>query len=88
MDVVEQTLEWQRRALGWMVALSAVFFWRGSYDVFNTPKGVGIALLGLAVAAIGAYRLSRTRRLQLPTGPAVAAWGLFAVALVVAAVLA
>lgn len=86
MPFVERTLAVQRGAVAAVLASSALVFWRGSYDVFNTPKATLVALLVLTVMAVGAVRVSRTRRLLLPDTPLWAAVGVFAVGLVVATV--
>jgi len=84
MDVVERTLRWQRIVLQVVVAAAALLFWRASYDVFNTVKATAIALGAITVVAIGAYRVARTRRLQVPRSPVLVGAGALAAALVVA----
>jgi putative inorganic carbon (hco3(-)) transporter len=84
MPFVERTLLWQRAVLGAMLAAAAAGFWRGTFDVFNTFKATLVAVGVLALVTIGAVRIARTRRLQIPLTAAVPAVGAFAAALVVA----
>ncbi len=88
MNLVTKTLRWQRIAVATAVVASALLFWRGTYDVFNTFKGTLIVLCALVAAGVGAYRWSRTRRVELPVTPAVYAAGALALALVVATLVA
>jgi O-antigen ligase/Flp pilus assembly protein TadD len=84
MRFVAASLRWQRGLLTAGVAGSALVFWRGTLDVFNTTKATWILLCVIAVAAVGAARIYRTRIAVLPPRvlwlPAV----VMAVALVVA----
>lgn len=66
MRFVAATLRWQRGLLAVAVAGSALVFWRGTLDVFNTTKATWILLGLIAVAAVGAARLYRTRVALLP----------------------
>jgi O-antigen ligase/Flp pilus assembly protein TadD len=84
MDLVGRTLKWQRMAVAAAVILAAVGFWRGAYDVFNTFKATTVALALIALVALSAYRVSRTRRAILPDTLAWWPLGGFAIALVVA----
>ncbi|HUH07942.1 MAG TPA: tetratricopeptide repeat protein [Egibacteraceae bacterium] len=88
MDFVARTLRWQRIVLAVVLVGSAVGFWRGSLDVFNTTKATIVALGALALLTLSALRVSMTRRALIP---ATAAWypmGAFAAALVVATLVA
>ena len=84
MEFVDRTLRWQRRTLAGVLVAAALVFHRGTFDVFNTTKATVIALGALAIAAIGAVRIARTRRLLVPVTPAWYATGAFAGALAVA----
>lgn len=66
MRTVERTFTLQRRLLALMASGAAVVFWRGTYDVFNTVKFTWIVFGLVATLAIGAVRVSRTRRVSLP----------------------
>ncbi|MDP9021640.1 MAG: O-antigen ligase family protein [Actinomycetota bacterium] len=84
MSLIERTLAVQRATLAALLAGSALVFWRGSYDVFNTPKATLVVLATIVVLATGAVRLSRTRVLHLPRTRAWLALALFAAGLVAA----
>lgn len=84
MDLVNRTLRWQRVGLSVLLVGAPVGFWRATYDVFNTFKATLIATCVLAMVLIAAYRVSRTRRLELPRSPVVVCAAVLAVAFVVA----
>jgi hypothetical protein len=66
MDFVSRTLSRQRLVLSAVLVVSAVGFWRASYDVFNTFKATVIIVGALAIVTLSAVRVSRTRRVLLP----------------------
>lgn len=84
MRFVAATLRWQRGLLAVAVAGSALVFWRDTLDVFNTTKATWILLCLIAVAAVGAARLYRTRVALLPPRVLWLPAAAMAVALVVA----
>lgn len=84
MSFVANTLRWQRGLLAAAVAGSAVIFWRGTLDVFNTTKATWILLCLIAVAAFGAARVYRTRVAMVPPRLLWAPAAAMAVALVLA----
>jgi len=84
MDVVPATLRWQRALLCAVLVVAFVGFWRSTYDVFNTFKATVLLLGTIGLVALGAYRVSRTRRLAVPWNPAVAAACVLAIAFIVA----
>lgn len=84
MKFVTATLRWQRALLALTAAGSALVFWRGTLDVFNTTKATWIALGVVAVAVVGAVRVARTRVLLLPERRVWASVAALAAALVVA----
>ena len=88
MDVVSRTLSWQRGTLLAVLVLSAVVFWRGTFDVFNTVKATVIAIGAIAIVLWSVQRACHLRRVAIPCGAAVTplwwAAGLFASGLVVA----
>lgn len=86
MEFVQRSLRWQRIALGLALAGSALGFARSTLDIFNTYKATVIALVAIAIAVIGAVRISRTRRLEVPRTVAWWPLGAFAVALIAATV--
>lgn len=88
MHFVTRTLRWQRGVLAGTLVLAALGFTRATRDVFNTPKATVIVVGVLVVLAIGAVRLSRTRRLVVPATWAWVALGLFLVGLVAGTVVA
>lgn len=83
MSFVERTLRAQRTVLALTLAVAALAFWRGSYDVFNTLKATLIVLGAIGTAAIGAVRVARTRELVIPTSQVWTVLGLFVAGLVV-----
>lgn len=84
MDLVTRTLRWQRVVLSVLLVGAQVGFWRATYDVFNTFKATVIALGVLTMVLIGAYRVSRTRRLEVPWSPVLLAAGVLLAAFIVA----
>lgn len=84
MDLVNRTLRWQRVALSVLLVGAPVGFWRATYDVFNTFKATLIATCVLAMVLVAAYRVSRTRRIEVPRSPVVVAAGVLAVAFLIA----
>lgn len=84
MDFVERTLRWQRVALGFVVAGSALGFWRGTLDVFNTFKATVVVVGALALVVLSAVRVARTRRILLPRTRAWYALAVFALGLLMA----
>lgn len=86
MAFVATTLRWQRQMLAGVLVLAALVFHRGTFDVFNTTKATVIALGAIAIVAVGAVRVARTRRVVLPVTRAWWAVGAFLVALVLATV--
>lgn len=88
MHLIDRTLRWQRGLLAVTLALAALGFTRATRDVFNTPKATIIVVGVILVLAVGAIRVTRTRRLVVPSTWAWAAVGLFLVGLVVGTVVA
>jgi FlaA1/EpsC-like NDP-sugar epimerase len=87
VELVSRTLRWQRAVVCLVVAGTALAFWRPSYSIFGTAKAT-VVLVGLvALAVIGAVRVTRTRRLVLPSSPLLWPVASFAAALVVATLL-
>src|SRR5680860_424169 len=85
MSFLASTYAWQRRLLAGGLVVVAIGLSRATYDVFNTFKATVIALALLGICVAGAVRVARTRRLHVPSSPAVwAPLALFALALVVA----
>ena len=85
MSFLASTYAWQRRLLAGGLVFGAIGFWRATYDVFNTFKATVVALSLLGIVVAGAIRVARTRRLRIPSAPAV--WvplSLFALGLLVA----
>jgi len=83
MDFVSRTLSRQRLVLSAVLVVSAVGFWRASYDVFNTFKATVIIVGALAIVTLSAVRVSRTRRVLLPATRLWYGVGLFVVGLIV-----
>lgn len=88
MHLVTRTLRWQRGVLAGTLVLAALGFTRATRDVFNTPKATLIVVGALVVLAVGAYRLTRTRRVVVPATWAWVALGLFLLGLVAGTVVA
>jgi O-antigen ligase/Tfp pilus assembly protein PilF len=84
MDFVTRTLRIQRALLAAVLVGSALGFSRSTYDVFNTVKATVVVVGALALLAVSAVRVSRTRRVVWPVTPAWSALGLFAAGLVAA----
>jgi len=84
MDVVPASLRWQRALLCAVLVVAFVGFWRSTYDVFNTFKATVLLLGTIALVGLGAYRVSRTRRIAVPWSPVAAAAGVLAAAFVIA----
>lgn len=66
MTFVDRTVRVQRTILSVTLAVTALAFWRESFDVFNTLKATLIVLGAIAILAVGAVRVARTREVLVP----------------------
>jgi putative inorganic carbon (HCO3(-)) transporter len=84
MDMVGRTLSRQREALLVVLFVSAVSFWRGTFDVFNTVKATVFVLGAVVIGLWSVRRVWLTGRVVYPATSIVGAVGLLVVGLVTA----